>query len=75
MDLAQALEQTMRNDLWTTADQIAETAISIAKKPEELVAALQKYQLQKAAQTAGTVLEDPSITTIEKEPTHFSKAG
>ena len=70
MDLAQALEQTMRNDLWTTADQIAGTAYSIANKPEELVAALQKYQMQKAAQRAGS-----AVATLDKESTHFSKAG
>ena len=45
MDLAQALEQTMRNALWSTADRIAETASRITKKPDELVAALKKYEI------------------------------
>ena len=74
MELAQALEQTMRNDLWTTADQIAETAKSIADKPEELLAALQQYELQKAANCAATEVSGTTITTL-KPPTHFSKAS
>jgi len=74
MDLAEALEQTMRNDLWTTADQIAETATCIANKPEELIAALQKYELQKAANCAASEVADSTITTISP-PAHFSKAG
>jgi len=74
MDLAQALEQTMRNDLWATADQIAETAESIADKPEELVAALQQYELHKSARNAAAKVEPPSIAAINTD-THFSKAG
>jgi hypothetical protein len=42
IELAQALEQTMRNDLWSTADRIAETAARISNKPEELVSALKE---------------------------------
>ncbi|MCH2146955.1 MAG: hypothetical protein MK073_03965 [Phycisphaerales bacterium] len=74
MDLAQALEQTMRNDLWATADQIAETAQSIADKPEELVAALQQYELHTSARNAAAKIESPSVTTMNTD-THFSKAG
>ncbi len=74
MDLAQALEQTMRNDLWATADQIADTAQSIADKPEELVAALQQYELHKSARNAAAKVEAPTISTINSE-THFSIAG
>ncbi|HIB01325.1 MAG TPA: hypothetical protein EYO31_05450, partial [Phycisphaerales bacterium] len=49
IELAEALEQTMRNDLWPTADRIAETASRISNKPEELVSALAKYNIRKAA--------------------------
>ena len=74
MDLAQALEQTMRNALWTTADQIAETAQSIANKPDELVAVLKQYELQKAANSAAAAVANTSITTVTPT-THFSKAS
>ena len=75
MDLAQALEQTMRNDLWITADQIAETAKSIAKKPEDLIAILKQYEIQKAAQIAGTHIGANAIPATDDSFTHFSKAG
>ncbi len=75
IDLAQALEQTMRNDLWSTADRIAETASRITKKPEELVAALQQYKIKKAALSAATELSEASMTTIPTDSTPFSKAG
>jgi endo-1,4-beta-D-glucanase Y len=75
LELAQALEQTMRNDLWSTADRIAETASRITSKPEELVAALQQYEIKKAALKAANSLSDSSITTISPDSTSFSKAG
>ena len=75
MDLAQALEQTMRNDLWITADQIAETAKSIADKPEDLIAILKQYEIQKAAQIASTHIGANAIETANDSLPHFSKAG
>ena len=75
MDLAQALEQTMRNDLWLTADQIAETAKSIANKPEDLIAILKQYEIQKAAQIASTHIETNAIPATDDSLSHFSKAG
>ncbi len=66
IELANALEQTMRNDLWPTANRIAETASRITKKPEELVAALKKFDVCKAAMDAAV-----DVTSS----THFSKAG
>ena len=75
LELAQALEQTMRNDLWSTADRIAETASRITKKPEELVAALQQYKIKKAALNAATELSDTPLTTVPPDTTPFSKAG
>lgn len=75
LELAQALEQTMRNDLWSTADRIAETASRITKKPEELVAALQQYEVKKAAFNAATKLSEPTRTTINTDHTNFSKVG
>ena len=75
LELAQALEQTMRNDLWSTADRIAETASRITKKPEELVVALQQYEVKKAALNAATKLSEPTLTTINIDGTNFSKVG
>ena len=75
MDLAQALEQTMRNDLWITADQIAETAQSIADKPEDLIAILKQYEIQKAAQIASTNIGVNAIPAADDSLSHFSKAG
>ena len=75
LELAQALEQTMRNDLWSTADRIAETASRITKKPEELVVALQQYEVKKAALNAATKLSEPTLTTISTDGTNFSKVG
>ncbi len=75
LELAQALEQTMRNDLWSTADRIAETASRITKKPEELVVALQQYEVKKAALNAATKLSEPTLTTINTDGTNFSKVG
>ena len=75
LELAQALEQTMRNDLWSTADRIAETASRITSKPEELVAALQQYEIKKAAMKAANSLSDSSIITRSSDSTSFSKAG
>ncbi len=75
MDLAQALEQTMRNDLWITADQIAETAQSIADKPEDLIAILKQYEIQKAAQIASTNIGVNAIPTVDDALPHFSKVG
>lgn len=75
LELAQALEQTMRNDLWSTADRIAETASRITSKPEELVSALQQYEIKKSALEAATELVNPSITTRNTDTSSFSKAG
>lgn len=75
IDLAEALEQTMRNDLWPTAERIAETASRITDKPEELVAALSKFNIRKAALDAATGVSDTTITTLSSDSTHFSKAG
>lgn len=75
MDLAQALEQTMRNALWSTADRIAETASRITKKPDELVAALKKYEIHQAATSAATEISDVPIATFPKSTDNFSKAS
>lgn len=75
LELAQALEQTMRNDLWSTADRIAETASRITDKPEELVAALQQYEIKKAALNAATNLSDTAMSTMNPDTNTLSKAG
>jgi hypothetical protein len=75
IDLAEALEQTMRNDLWSTAERIAETATRITNKPEELANALSKFNVRRAALDAADGIADSTITTISSDPTHFSKAG
>jgi len=75
IDLAEALEQTMRNDLWSTAERIAETASRITNKPEELVSALSKFNVRKAALDAADGVADTTITTLSTDTTHFSKAG
>jgi hypothetical protein len=64
LELAQALEQTMRNDLWSTADRIAETASRITNKPAELVAALQQHEIKKAALHVASELRDNSIKSV-----------
>jgi len=75
IDLAEALEQTMRNDLWSTAERIAETATRITNKPEELVSALSKFNVRKAALDAAEGVADTTITTTSQGTNHFSKAG
>ena len=75
IDLAQALEQTMRNDLWSTAERIAETASRITNKPEELVSALSKFNVRKAALDASDGVADTTITTISSDTAHYNKAG
>lgn len=75
IDLAEALEQTMRNDLWSTAERIAETASRITNKPEELVVALSQFTVRKAAIDAADCVADTTITTLSQDPSHFSKAG
>ena len=72
IDLAEALEQTMRNDLWTTAHRIALTASRISNKPDELVVALKKYELKQAAINAAAEVQ---VHSIEQDPTHLSRAG
>ena len=72
IDLAEALEQTMRNDLWTTAERIAMTASRISNKPEELVAALKKYEVRQAAVNAAT---EVTVLPIQNDPTQLSRAG
>ncbi len=75
IDLAEALEQTMRNDLWSTAERIAETASRITNKPEELVTALTAFQVRKSALDAAGGVSTPIIKTVSPDTTHFSKAG
>ena len=75
MDLAQALEQTMRNDLWSTADRIAETASRITKKPDELIAVLKKYEIHQAAISAATKISETPIAKFLQQTDTLSKAG
>ena len=75
LELAQALDQTMRNDLWSTADRIAETASRITNKPEELVSALGQYKIKKAAHEAASTLSESSVQAINPNSPSFSKAG
>ena len=75
MDLAQALEQTMRNDLWSTADRIAETASRITKKPDELIAVLKKYEIHQAAIAAATKISETPIAKFPQQTDTLSKAG
>jgi hypothetical protein len=75
MDLAQALEQTMRNDLWSTADRIAETASRITKKPDELIAVLKKYEIHQAAISAATKISETPIAKLPQQTDTLSKAG
>ncbi len=72
IDLAQALEQTMRNDLWSTAERIAETASRISNKPDELVVALKKFSVYQAANNAATEI---AVLKASTDTTHLSKAG
>ncbi|MBT4529949.1 MAG: hypothetical protein HOC27_01985, partial [Phycisphaerae bacterium] len=67
IELAQALEQTMRNDLWSTADRIAETASRISNKPEELVSALKEYKLKKLSQATTSEGVDTTTTTFKPD--------
>ena len=75
LELAEALEQTMRNDLWSTAGRIAQTASRITSKPEELVAALKKFEVQQAALSAAAELSQTTIATMKHQSDHWSKAG
>ena len=75
IDLAEALEQTMRNDLWSTAERIAETASRITNKPDELVTVLSKYNIRKAALDAAKGVSNTTFDTVSQDTTHFSKAG
>jgi hypothetical protein len=72
IDLAEALEQTMRNDLWTTAERIAQTASRITNKPEELVAALNKYNVRQAAKSAAV---EVNVLKINQDANSLSRAG
>jgi hypothetical protein len=72
IDLAEALEQTMRNDLWTTADRIAQTASRICNKPDELVVALKKYEVRQAALHAASAM---TTIPIQQDPNQLSRAG
>jgi hypothetical protein len=75
VELAEALEQTIRNDLWSTAQRIAETASRITNKPEELVAALQQYEIKKAALEAASELDETSVKAMNPNATGLSRAG
>ncbi len=75
MELAEALEQTMRNDLWSTAERIAETALRITNKPEELVSALNKFEVKKSALQAASNISNPTVSTVDPNSTVFFKAG
>ena len=72
IDLAEALEQTMRNDLWSTAERIAQTASRITNKPEELVTALKKYDVRQAAQSAAI---EVNVMKIDHDANSLSRAG
>ena len=72
IDLAEALEQTMRNDLWSTAERIAVTASRISNKPEELIVALKKFSVRQAAINAATEI---NVLTISSDSNNLSKAG
>ena len=72
IDLAEALEQTMRNDLWSTAERIAQTASRITNKPEELVAALNKYDVRQAAKSAAVGV---NVLKISQDANSLSRAG
>ena len=72
IDLAEALEQTMRNDLWTTAERIAQTASRITNKPEELAAALNKYDVRQAAKSAAVGV---NVLKISQDANSLSRAG
>gem|GEM_PF-1553293 len=72
IDLAQALEQTMRNDLWSTAERIAETASRISNKPDELVVALKKFSVRQAANNAAT---EVTVMRVSTSTNSLSKAG
>ena len=72
IDLAEALEQTMRNDLWSTAERIAQTASRITNKPEELVAALNKYDVRQAAKSAAV---EVNMLKISQDANSLSRAG
>jgi dihydroneopterin aldolase len=72
IDLAQALEQTMRNDLWSTAERIAETAKSISNKPDELTVALKKFSVHQAANNAAV---EVAVSKSLNNQNHLSKAG
>ncbi len=72
IDLAEALEQTMRNDLWATAERIAKTASRITNKPEELVAVLKKYDVRQAAQSAAV---EVNVLKINQDANGLSRAG
>lgn len=75
IDLAQALEQTMRNDLWSTAERIAETALRITNKPDKLVIVLKKFEIRQAAVSAASNMTEAPVSTISMPSTVFSKAG
>ena len=75
IDLAEALEQTMRNDLWSTAKRIAETASRIGKKPDELIAALKKYEIHEAATAAASEVTETTVTRFTHHTNGLSKAG
>jgi hypothetical protein len=72
IDLAEALEQTMRNDLWATAERIVLTASRITVKPDELLVALKKYEVRQAALSAAS---DVTVKTFSQDPTTLSRAG
>jgi hypothetical protein len=72
IDLANALEQTMRNDLWSTAERIAETASRITNKPDELVAALKQFSVRQAANNAATEITEMKVSV---DTNRLSKAG
>jgi len=75
IDLAHALEQTMQNDLWSTAERIAEIAMRITTKPDELVTALKKYEIGLAAMVAASDITDTTVPTLPLRNSNLSKAG
>jgi len=75
IELAQALEQTMRNDLWSTSVRIAETASRITNKPDELIAVLKTFEIRQAAMSAATGITQMAMPAVAMRRNDFSKAS
>ncbi len=73
IDLASALDQTMCNGLWSTAERIAETARRIGNPPAELIAALHRLDIREAATDAATELAEAPL--IQFPQRRFARAS